>query len=83
MIAQVAQTYSISPLQAAHELDNDPEQLALVCIPLLEYGRAKAAFDAAGGDPDKLKAWEGSRIMERVQENTMETLRRRRQKREG
>lgn len=78
MIAQVATTYSISPLQAARELDEDPEQLAIACMPLIGYARAKAAFDQAKGDPGKLEAWEGSETMALVERNTFERLKRER-----
>lgn len=68
----VAESWGVSPLQAARELDDDPEQLALVCIPLLRYAEAKRALDGAKTEDDAaLKAWKGSPLMEAVKQNTV------------
>ncbi len=51
----------------ANELDEDPERVALLCIPLLRYAEAHAAYRRANAD--ELKAWQGSPMMARVQAN--------------
>lgn len=69
-IAVAAEAWHVTPQQIARELDRDPEQLALVCIPLLRYAEAKRALDGAKNDKDPmLKAWEGSPLMESVKRN--------------
>ncbi len=54
----------------ARDLDEDPEQLALQCIPLFRYAEAKSAFDRSKSDDD-LAAWKGSPVMDSVVKNTM------------
>lgn len=68
------------PSVAARDLDRDPEQLSLICIPLLRYAEAKAEFDAAKDDK-ALERWKGSTVMEAVRRNTFELAQERRKKR--
>lgn len=68
------------PSVAARDLDRDPEQLSLACIPLLRYAEAKAEFDAAKDDK-ALERWKGSSLMAGVRKNTFELAQERRQKR--
>jgi hypothetical protein len=60
----------------ARDLDEDPEQLALLCLPLFRYAEAKSAFDRSKADDD-LAAWNGSKVMDDVVRNTL-TLRKER-----
>ena len=55
------------PSVVARDLDEDPEQLSLVCYPLLQYAEAHAAYRRASAS--ELKAWRGSRLMDQVTEN--------------
>ena len=55
------------PSVVARDLDEDPEQLSLVCYPLLQYAEAHAAYRRASAV--ELKAWRGSRLMDQVTEN--------------
>ena len=66
------------PSVAARDLDRDPEQLSLTCIPLLRYAEAKAEFDAAKDDKS-LERWKGSSLMASVRKNTFELAQERRQ----
>jgi hypothetical protein len=59
----------------ARDLDNDPEQLSLLAIQVLSYGRAKAEYDAAMGDMQKLKHWKNSDLMDTVRTNTDKAMR--------
>jgi hypothetical protein len=61
----------------ARDLDNDPEQLSIQCLPLLRYSEAKNAFDNAK-DEDDLKAWKGSSMMKSVKRNTFDLAKERR-----
>ena len=71
-MARVAETFHISPYQAAREIDRDPADLNIQALMLLEYARAKSAFESAKGDPDKLKGWEGHPMMDKVTHNVFE-----------
>ena len=53
-------------------MDEDPENLNLSCMVLLQYARAKGAFDDAKGDPEKLKAYEGDPLMKKVERLTFD-----------
>lgn len=68
------------PSVVARDLDRDPEQLALACLPLLRYAEAKAEFDHAKDDKD-LERWKGSTIMDSVRKNTFELTKERRARR--
>jgi len=59
----------------ARDLDNDPEQLSLLAIQVLGYGTAKAEYDAAMGDMQKLKHWKNSDLMDTVRTNTDKAMR--------
>lgn len=43
------------PSAAARALDEDPEQLDLVCLDLLAYASIKDAFDRAGNDDKSIE----------------------------
>lgn len=71
LIAAVAKAFHVLPSVAARDLDEDPERLSLLCLPLINYAEAKAAFDGAEDD-EALKGWAGSKSMEAVTRNTFE-----------
>jgi hypothetical protein len=73
-VANVAKAFGISPTQAARELDEDPEQTALSCLFLLNYARAKNAYDQVKGDPKKLRGWSPDTLAE-VTKNRFELTR--------
>lgn len=52
------------------ELEDDPDQTSLLCLGLLKYAEAKAAFDT--DNPGVIEAWKNSDLMRRVQETDME-----------
>lgn len=58
--------FGISPIQAREELEDDHEGLILAVLPMLAYADAHAAYRRA--NKVELKAWQGSRMMERVEE---------------
>jgi len=64
----------VLPTVVARDLDRDPERLSLLCVEALEYARAKAAYDHAGGDRKKLDAWSGSQMMDLVESATFELV---------
>lgn len=66
----VAREWGVLPSQAALDLDDDPEQLALACIPLLRYAQAHAAFKRA--NKTELKGWRGVPVMDEVEVNAFE-----------
>jgi hypothetical protein len=68
VIATVAETFHVLPSVAARDLDEDPERLSLLCLPLLRYAEAKQAEENSKSE-EELKAWKGSKIMEAVLEN--------------
>jgi hypothetical protein len=65
----MAKEFGISPVQAARELDEDPEQTSLQALVLLNYAEAKRAYDAVSGNPKKLRGW-SSDIMATITKNT-------------
>lgn len=69
------------PSVVARELDDDPEQLAVICPEISQYVKAKAAFDS--NDDAQEKAWEGSELMLLVRKHTKEWLARRAARRRG
>jgi len=78
-IAIIAKEFGLSPYAVAQELDNDPEQLAHVCLGLLRYAEAKGASDSASktGNLEMLKPWKGNRLMEQVDQNELDLHRER------
>ena len=66
LIAQIARTFGISPIQAREELEDDAEGLLLKVLPFHSYAEAYAAYRRA--DATELKAWRESRMMRRVEE---------------
>ena len=75
IIAVIAKAFHILPSVVARDLDNDPEQLSLACLPLLNYANRKDIFDQAvrrGNDDKTLDAYVDDEIMSRVKRNTMD-----------
>lgn len=68
IISQIAEAYHVLPRQAAEDLDSDPEQLSLKCLPLIRYAEAKHAEEHQQ-DESEMKAWRGSQMMKLVLEN--------------
>jgi hypothetical protein len=64
-IARVAEAFHVLPSQVARDLDEDPEQLSLVCLSVLQYAEAHDAEKRSQGEDD-LKHWKGSKIMDMV-----------------
>ena len=62
----MAKEFGLSPYAVAQELDEDPEQLSILCLQLLRYSEAHAAYRRA--NKDELKAWRGNRMMRLVEE---------------
>lgn len=71
LIAAAAEAFHVSPLQVADELERDPDDLIPICLSMLRYAEAKAAFDGAK-DKTALEPWEKSRMMDLVTKNTFE-----------
>ena len=67
-IAVIAKEFGLSPLQVAHDLDRDPEQLCKLVIPLLRYSECKSAYDTC--DKNVIKPWLGSKILRDVEKNS-------------
>jgi len=76
----VAEAFHVLPSVVARDLDRDPEQLSLICIPLLRYAEAKGDFDRSKEEKD-LDRWKGSKLMSSVRKNTFELAAERRRKR--
>lgn len=68
-MALVAESWGVLPSVAARDLDADPEQLSLVCIPLLEYARAYRALQN-GRDDKALDPWKGTSVLKHLKRNT-------------
>lgn len=64
--ATVGKEFGVLPSAVARDLDDDPEQLSLLCLPLLRYAEAWAAYRRA--NKAELKAWRGSAMMRKVEE---------------
>lgn len=74
VIARVAKEFGALPSVVARDLDEDPEQLSLLAVQVLGYGSAKAEYDAAQGDAQKLKHWKNSDLMDTVRDNTFKAM---------
>jgi hypothetical protein len=72
LIHRICEEFHCLPREAAHELDEDPERLALLILDLRGYAAAKTAFDRAKDKVADLKAWEGSAAMTLVETLTFE-----------
>ncbi len=73
-IAQVAKEYHVLPAVAARDLDEDPEQLSLVCLSLLNYGVGYNVYRAANKRQIEgfRKSPQGDRLMTLVQDIAFE-----------
>lgn len=69
LLAKIGQTFSQLPSVVASALDEDPEQLDLVCATMLGYGQTKNAYDAAHGDDTKLKNYSED-VLALIRKNT-------------
>jgi hypothetical protein len=69
----------VLPSVVARELDDDPEHLAIICLQLTHYARAKVAFDNDGDEASK--AWRNDPMMLLVRRHTKEWLARRAEER--
>lgn len=70
----IAETFGVLPSAVAYDLENDPEQYSLVCLPMLRYAEAKAAYERAK-DPKDLASWRNSNVMDMVTKNAFELAR--------
>jgi len=80
--ARIAETFHQMPTVVARDLDNDPAQLSLACLSVLQYAEAYAAEKRAKSDDD-MKPWKGSRVMETVLKNKFALFTERRAAREA
>lgn len=60
------------PHVAARALREDPERLALTCIPLLRFAEAHAAHKRA--NKTELSTWRGNQMMELVEQLSFESV---------
>lgn len=68
IIAAVAEAFHVLPTIVAREMDDDPENLSIICLQMLRYAEAKRAEEVSKDEKD-LEAWKGSWIMEQVLQN--------------
>lgn len=73
MVAVLAREFHTLPSQVARELDRDPEQLALACLPLLRYADALSVYRS--NDKEAIKRYRG-RMMARVEQIDFELAQR-------
>ena len=66
IVAQIAKEFGVLPSAVARDFDSDPEQTSAVCLSLLRFAEAKAAYETA--NKKVLEAWEGSPMMAEVEE---------------
>ena len=66
-IANVAREFHLLPTVVARDLDNDPDQLSLLCLQALRYSDAFRAYKR--GKKAEMDAWKDSSIMRQVTEN--------------
>ena len=66
LCAVVAREFGVLPSAVARDLDEDPEQLSLLCLSLLRYAEAHAAYRRA--NKHELKAGRDSPMMRKVEE---------------
>jgi hypothetical protein len=64
LVAQIAKEFGQLPSVVARDLDNDPEQLSVICRELLAYSDAKSVFDRS--NKQEHAAYEGSPMFEAV-----------------
>ena len=72
LIAQVAQAFHVTPGAAAFEMDNDPDDLAIQCLMLLNYADAWRVWKK--GDKKEIAAYGGSFAMKMVEQINMERM---------
>lgn len=72
-VGRVCQGFNCLPSAAIRELENDPDQLAMLVLDLRGYEMAKRAFDRATDKVDGLKAWQGDPYMTLVETFTFES----------
>lgn len=77
-LARVAETFHVLPSQAARALDEDAEQLDLLCLDLLSYASIKEAFDRAGNDDKSLENIKDHPHMLAVRRNSFDLFKERR-----
>lgn len=73
-MATVAKAFNLSPLQAARDLDEDPDLTILGCLELLGYANVKAAVEQVKGDPKRLRGLP-SDLVATVTKNTFDLTR--------
>lgn len=71
-VARVAETFHVLPSQVARALDDDAEQLDLVCLGLLGYANVKAQFDQAGSDDKSIEHLKDHPYMLSVRRNAFD-----------
>ena len=62
------------PSAVARDLDDDPEQSAILCLSMLRYAEAHAAFRRA--NKEELKAWRDNHYMDLVNRYAFERAQR-------
>ena len=66
LVGQVAQTYGVLPRVAERDLESDPEQLSLLCIPVMRYAEAFHAYRSA--NKARIAQWGSDPLMAEVTE---------------
>jgi hypothetical protein len=68
----------VLPRVALEDLENDPEQLSLAALLLLQYAEAKRVLE--DGQDEAMKAWKGSQIMDAAKRNHLDLMAERRER---
>lgn len=80
-IARIAEAFHVLPSLVARALDDDAEQLDIVCLDMLGYAAIKDAFDRAGNDDKSLEHLKDHPHMLAVRRNSFDLHSERRRKR--
>jgi hypothetical protein len=69
-ITCIAQEFGVLPSVAERALARDAENTDTLCLYLARYAEAKAVYDRA--NKEELKAWDKSKLMQRVEQYEFE-----------
>ena len=72
-LGRIAKEFGVLPSEVARDLDEDPEQSALVCSELLHYAEAYSVFRS--NNKKMIEAWDGDTAMEAVKQNEFDLFR--------
>jgi hypothetical protein len=71
-LARIAETFHVLPSQVARALDDDAEQLDIICLGLLGYASVKSQFDQAGTDDRSIEHLKDHPYMLQVRRNAFD-----------